>query len=151
MAPLAGLMRSTSAPPVEELRIWKVCIPALTCRQPVPHAPADTVMTLAAGTSGWRVPQPDIPAAIMAASMVPARTGVTGTRRPATRETRTREPRTGRHGNREASIRVSRTGGTFTRGVNGRGRAGRTSAGTRPPQHESDRDIQAGTQRATAG
>ena len=130
MAPLAGLIRSTSAPPMEELRIWNVCIPEVTCRQPVPHAPADTVMTLPA--SDW-VPQPDSPAASTAATSTGA-TRTTGG--PSTGATRTTSGTRTTGGTRTTS--GTRTGTTRAvagnsrpsiRGANGRGRAGRTTAG----------------------
>src|SRR6185312_260007 len=80
MAPLAGLIRSTSAPAVEVLCSWKVCAPARTSCQPVPQVPVDTEMTLPAG----EVPHPASPAASTLADSSPHTAGRTpaGTRPP---------------------------------------------------------------------
>jgi hypothetical protein len=77
-APLAGLIRSISAPPVPWLLIWRVCQPGLGTDQFPPHWLLLTSMTL----DGW--PPPELHAVSVAASALHAASAapvVTG-RRP---------------------------------------------------------------------
>src|SRR5579875_4115690 len=46
-APSDGLTSCTSTASGAELWIWSVCAPAVGCRQPVPHADADTLIAAA--------------------------------------------------------------------------------------------------------